>query len=368
MRIEIKQDILFKAINTVQRGITNNSHLSILDGILIEAIDGKLKLTGSNLELTIENLIDCNIIEEGSIVVESKLFGNVIRSLYDDKIEIYAKGTNVNIKCGTAFFNINGKDATQYPTSPKCENNEVLKIKSEVFKNMIRQTIFATAQNDVMSTLSGAFFEVKDNQVSLVSLDRYRLAVKRESIEFENHKRVVIPAKTLNELGKIIDGNIDYINISFSKNHILFNIGNILVTYILLEGEYVDYTRFLCNEFNSKVTVNKRLFQDSIERAVLLNKEQGFNAVSLEVEYNLLKIQAQSNIGKFEDKLKILLEGSNIAITFNSRYLLEGLRVIDSDYINLCFTSSVGPCIIKPKEDEAYTYLVLPTKKHSNKS
>lgn len=366
MKIDVKREELCRAISIVQRGVNTNSNFSILNGILIETINGRLKLVGSNLDLRIEIIINCNVIEEGSRVVESKLLGGIVRSLYDDNVQICSEGNSLKILSGNSFFYINSKESSEYPMLPIEKENNSIEIGSEVFKNMIKQTAFATAQGDITSILSGALLEILDNQISLISLDRYRLAVKRERIEGENSKNVIIPAKTLNELSKIIDIESEVIKIFFSKNYIKFNIGEIVVTSILLEGEYVDYNKFLDNDFNSKITLNKKLFQDSIERAILLNKDQGASLVTLEIKDEKMIIKSESQVGNFEDILNIELQGSYLLIGFNAKYLLEGLKVIDSENINIYFTSKVGPCIIKPENDYTYTYLVLPTRSVRN--
>ncbi|WP_130805449.1 DNA polymerase III subunit beta [Senegalia massiliensis] len=362
MKIKIGQNILSKYISIVQKGISSKTTLPILSGILVEAYENKLQLTGTDLELGIETKLDCEVIEEGKIVITSRIFGDIIKKLPNDEVIITTDNdNNIHISCSNSEFNIQGHSAEEYPELPYIDNESSFEIPKDLLKNMIRQTIFATAVEETRPILTGALLEIKNNDLALVALDGYRLALKKSKADCEDLK-VVIPSKTLNEVSRILDEEEDNVNIKFTTNHILFDLGDTIINSRLLEGQFLNYKDIIREEYTSKVTVKTNNIKQSIERASLLAREGRNNLVKFEIKDNKMTITSNSEIGNVHEELDIELEGEDITIAFNSKYILDGLKVIDSDIINMNFISNVNPCIIKPVEDENYTYLVLPVR------
>ena len=227
---------------------------------------------------------------------------------------------------------------------------------------MIRQTIFATAQDETRPILTGALLEITDGKISLVALDGYRLALKSAPVDYAEDVKVVVPSKTLNELNKILEDDDSDVKITCTENHIIFMLNKTIITSRLLEGQFLNYNDIIRNDYKSRVTVNTQDIKDSIERASLLAREGKNNLVKLEVSDYKLVITSNSEIGDVYEEIKIDLEGEDIEIAFNSKYILDGIRVIDSEEITMDFVSSVNPCIIKPIDDENYTYLILPVR------
>ena len=363
MQIKINQKKLAKAINKVQKAITSRTTLPILKGILIKTNGDNLKLTATDLEIGIETQVDCEIIERGSIVIESKIFGDIIRKLPDSDIMISTPSENtVHITCNHSEFNIVSQPAVEYPELPKINNDISFNIPRDLFKNMIRQTIFAAAQDEIKPILTGALLEVSNNEVSLVALDGYRLAVKNAPIDCNTDIKVVIPSKTLVEVSKILEDDDSDINIMFTKSHILFNIDNSVIISTLLEGEFINYKDIIRNEYKSRVKVKTKDMQESIERASLLARVGKNNLVKFNILDEKMTITSNSEIGNIVEEVSIDLEGNDLKIGFNSKYVLDALKVIDSEEVYLNLVSSVNPCIIKPVDDSDYTYLVLPVR------
>ncbi|RKD31369.1 DNA polymerase III subunit beta [Thermohalobacter berrensis] len=363
MKIIVDQKELNRAIGIVQKAVTSKTTLPILNGILLEAKDNTLKLTGTDLELGIESYINCEVIEEGSIVITSKIFGDIIKKLPDLKVELEVDLDNqVHINCGTSKFNLIGQPAEEYPQLPQVNEDVSIKIPKDLLKNMIRQTVFAAAQDEVKPILTGALLEINKNEVTLVALDGYRLALKNVSVECEHDVKVVIPSKTLNEVSRIIDDDDSDVNIMFTSSHVLFNCGDTVIISRLLEGEFINYKDIIRDEYNSRVKVKTKDIQQSIERASLLAREGKNNLVKFNISDDKLVINSNSEIGNVHEEIPIELEGNDIKIAFNSKYMLDALKVIDSEEINMDFVSNVKPCIIRPVEDKSYTYLVLPVR------
>lgn len=363
MKIKVSQNSLAKCINIVQKGISSKTTLPILSGILLEAKDNKLNLVGTDLELGIESYVDCDVLEEGSIVITSRIFGEIIKKLPSLPIELTVDEDNsVHIVCGNSSFNIIGQPSVEYPQLPKIDDDISFEIPKDLLKNMIRQTVFATAQDETRPILTGALLEVKEGRASLVALDGYRLALKNVNVACMNSIKAVIPGKTLNEVNKILEDDDSNVKIMVASSHVLFDLGNTIIISRLLEGSFLNYKDIVRNEYKSKARVKTRDIQESIERASLLAREGRNNLIKFDIIDDKMIITSNSEIGDVHEEIPIKLEGEDIKIAFNSKYILDGLKVIDSEEIVLNFVSNVNPCIINPNEDNNYTYLILPVR------
>lgn len=356
--------ILMHSISIVQKAVSSKSTLPILKGILIEAYDQKLRLVGTDMEIGIDHIMDANIIEEGSIVVDSKLFGEIIRRLPDSKVEVSLQDNNqLLIKCASTEFNILSLDSSEFPELPYVEEDETHEMNQELFKNMIRQTVFAIAQEETRPILTGVLMEIEDDSLSMVALDGYRVALRRGKIEGHLNNKVVIPGKTLNEINRIMGGEEGKtVKISLTNSHALFSVGNTRLISRLLEGEFINYKQILPKEFKSRVKVSSKRLLDSIERASLLGKEGRNNLVKFIITDYKMIINSNSELGNVHEEIEIELEGEDIQIAFNSKYCIDALKVIDDEDVYLEFTTNLSPGIIKPITSDNTIYLVLPVR------
>lgn len=362
MKFIINQKDLSKHVNISQKGISSRSTMQILDGILIETLKDKIKLTSTDLEISIETFIPCSIIEEGSIVVNSRIFGDIIKKLPDSDIQITVKDNNINIKCENSEFNIIGNPGDDYPDLPTILEQESFVLPKDLFKNAIRQTVFATMQDETRPSLTGVLLEIQDNQISFVSLDGYRLALRKIPTKTDINLKLIIPGRSLNELNKILEDREEDITISTASTQVTFDIGDTIVYSKLLEGQFFNYKDIMRKDHKTKVIVNRREFVNGLERASLLAKEEKANLIRLSVMDNNIIIRSNSEIGDVYEKVLSDQDGENVNIAFNSRYILEGIKIMDSEEIVMNFMGSLNPCIINGLEDESYTYLVLPVR------
>lgn len=362
MKFIINQRDISKHINIAQRGISSRTTLQILDGILIETMKDKIKLTATDLEISIETFVDCEILEEGSIVVNSRIFGDIIKKLPDAPITIEVKNNNINIKCENSEFNIIGNPGDDYPDLPIVIEQTSFVLPKDLFKNAIRQTVFATTQDETRPSLTGVLLEIKDNTISFVSLDGYRLALRKIPTNSNINLKIIIPGRSLNELNKILEDREEDITISAAPGQVIFNIGDTIVYSRLLEGQFFNYKDIMRQDHKTKVIVNKKDFQHGLERASLLAKEEKANLIRLNVIDSNVIIRSNSEIGDVYEKLDSTQEGENLNIAFNSRYILEGIKILEADEIELNFMGSLNPCIINGIEDSSYIYLVLPVR------
>jgi DNA polymerase III subunit beta len=367
MKFTCNKSEIIEAINTSQKGVTGKSTMAVLQGLYLKAKDGIITLIGSDRDISIETKFTADIEEEGSLVLDSRLFGEIIRKLPNSDIYFKTMENNtLEILCNKSIFNIVYMNSEEYPELPNINEEVSLNINQEILKTMVRGTIFAVAQEETRPILTGVLFEIKNNTLNMVALDGYRLALKKSPIDIDEEIRVVIPGKTLNEVSKIMEEGDKNVNISFTKNHILFNIENTKIISILLSGEFIKYSSIIPEDYSLKVTANRSDLLSCIERASLLAKDGNTNLVRFDVGEDNLVITSNSQLGNVREEMPISLEGEPIKIAFNSKYLIDVLKIMDEEEIVLEFTSPVSPCILKNKENDNCTYLILPVRLLNN--
>ncbi|KRQ85941.1 DNA polymerase III subunit beta [Caloramator mitchellensis] len=358
-----EKSILQEAINVVQKASSSKTTYPILEGILINVKEDKVYFTATDLDIGIETYINANVIKKGSIVLNSKLFGEFIRMLPNDVVSIELVDNNyVKITCQKSEFTLIGNNPDEFPKLPTINENSLYEISQDLLRTMIKQTIFAIATDETRPILTGVLFEVKENNLSFVALDGYRLSLKKVELEDAGNISAVIPGKTLNEISKIIEPSEEKVKITFTPNHILFNLGNTKVISRLLDGEFVNYRQIIPQEYKTKLKAKKSELLDSIERASLLAREGKTNLLKFNIEDEKLIVTSDSQFGKVHEEVSVEVEGNGLKIAFNAKYFLEVLRIIDSEDIYLEFTTNVSPCVVKKADGDDYIYLVLPVR------
>lgn len=354
---------LLDAILITQKAITGKSTMPLLEGIYLNAEKEGVTLIGSDMDISIQTKIEADVLEEGKVVIDSKIFGEIIRKLPNSevKIEILQNDT-VQITCEKSVFNVVYMNADDYPSLPEVDSNNSLDFPQNILKNMIKGTSFAIAQDEARPILQGILFQIKEKQLHLVALDGYRLAIRTEYVDNDSDMEVVIPGKTLNEVSKILEDSDEQVSINFTANHILFNLGNTKIISRLLEGNFVNYKSLLPQEHKILVSVNKQQLQNGIERASLMAKEGNSYLIKLDIKNDTIVITSNSQLGKVREEVSVELQGDEIEIAFNSRYLLDVLKNLEDDTIYMEMTSSVSPCVIRSEKSNNYKYLVLPVR------
>ena len=367
MKIICNQKLLANKIGISQKAINGKTTLELLKGILLSAKDGQLKLTGYDLEIGIETYTQAEVIEEGEIVVNARLFGDIIRKLPDSFVEIETDAeNNVYINCLNSRFKIKGDSAKEYPRLPEVNEEDLYNIPQDLLKNMIKQTVFAISQDQTKPILMGELLEIVDGDISLVAIDGYRLAVRSCKIDnITNNAKVIIPGKALNDVNSLLSSEED-VKVGFDEKNAIFIINDTKIITRLLEGDFIDYKKLLPREYNSKVKLKTKELLNSIERASLLSQSEKNNLIKLSIRDNVMAITSNTDKGNVYEEVNLELSGEYLDIAFNSRYFLEGLKNIDSEEIFIEFTTNINPCIIRPADDVKYTYLLLPVRISSN--
>jgi DNA polymerase III subunit beta len=359
MKVICSKENLIEGINIVQKAVSTKTTLPILEGILVEAKD-KFKMTGNDLDIGIECYIEGDIQKEGSIVLSSKIFGDIIRRLPDAEVLIEVKENNiVNIECENSHFEIKGLPSAGFPAIPTIKKDNAFKISQKILRDMIKQTLFAVSIDENRPILTGSLFECKDKELIVVAIDGFRMALRRNYIESEIiNFSVVIPGKTLNEIIKIIQPVDEEITVYNTNNQILFDIGKCKIVSKLLEGKYLNYNSLTPNDFETKVRVNTKDILSSIERASLVNIEEKKYPVKFHIDDDKLIISSNTEIGAAREEIRVETKGNKMNIGFNPRYFIDALKVIEDEFIEIYIASSVGPCTIRPIGNETFAYMI----------
>ena len=321
-----------------------------LECILIDASLDTIKLTANDMELGIETTIEGEVVEHGILALNAKIFSEIVRKLPDNDVVIDAESdSQALITCEKAKFNIAAQSGEDFSYLPAIEKENFFTISEFTLKEAIRQTIFSIADNDSNKMMTGELFEITDDKLRVVSLDGHRISIRKiELKDSYEPRKVIVPGKTLQEISKIIGGEAEeYVDISCS------------VVSRLIEGDYFKIDQMLSSDYDTKITVNKRELLDCIDRATLLIKEGDKKPIIIDIGDESMQLKIKSQIGSMDEDIFINKEGKDLLIGFNPKFLIDALRVIDDEEVELYFMNAKAPCFIKDKQ-QTYIYLILP--------
>ena len=365
MKIKCEKENLVETLSVVQRAVSNKSNLAALEGVLLEAKNDQLVLSGYNMEYGIITSIEASVEREGSVVLSAKLLTEIIRKLPSNEVSISVSDTLItSIKSGFCDFSLTGINAKEFPSLPDIKNPDTVELPLETIKSMIRQTIFAVSDDDSKPIHTGTLFDIKDGEITLVSVDGYRMALRKEKIKQDSEMSFVVPGKALNEVLRLLpEGEDKKLKIFYSLHHIQFEIEGYKIISRLLEGEFLDYQASLPESFKTTVNINTRTFIDSIERVSLMMMDRLKSSVHCMIAENKIRLLCQTTIGKAADEINDLnLEGNDIEIGFNSKYMTDSLKNSETDEVIIKFDTPISPIEIVPKTGDGFIFLVLPVK------
>jgi len=365
MKVVCSKENLMNGINIVQKAVSTKTTLPILEGILIEA-GNQFKLTGNDLEIGIECYVDADVRKDGAIVLNARMFSDIVRRLPDSEVLLEVKdGHVVIIECENSHFEIKGLEASGFPALPPIKMENAFKISQKIIKDMIRETIFAVSTDENRPILTGSLIECKNRELVFVSIDGFRLALRKNTVDNdESTLKVVVPGKTLLEISKILQPVDDEISIYSTNNQILFDMGKCKVVSRLLEGEYLNYKGIIPVDYETSIRVNTKEMLSSIERASLvITAEERRYPVRFNIGNDKIIVTSNTDIGAVREELRVDMNGKSLDIGFNPKYFMDALKVIEDEEVQIFFTTSVGPCTIKPVEGDAFAYMVLPVRK-----
>ena len=368
MKFICEKEKILKGINSVINGVASKTTMPILEGILIQTNDNEIKLTTYDLEIGIEYILEAEVENQGSIVVNAIMFSEIIRKLPNSNIKISINENNLlEIECEGSLYKLATMNPDEFPELPRININDSISIEQTVLKNMIRKTIFAVSTEENRPIFTGCLFEVIDNKLNVVAVDGYRLAIKSSFLnEKANSFSSVIPGKTLNEVNKIISDSFDTIKIGIAKNQALFEMENCKIVTRLLDGEFLKYSNAIPTNWETRIKVNKNEIQNCFERIILISastieKEKKY-PVKIKIEIGKITISCANQTGDAKEELYIDTEGKELEIGFNPRFFLDALKAIDDEEVYIEFGTNRSPCVITPIEEGDYKYMILPIK------
>lgn len=363
MKFTIQTQELNAGISTVVKAMGSRTTISILEGIYTEASGDSLLLRCTDLSLQIETVVPAAIEEEGACVMPGRLFSELVRRLPGEETEVYTQKDTVYINSGRARTNVQSENASEFHSMPPVKEEYSVVLSQGTLKSMIRQCIFASAQDDSKPILTGVLLEMRPDALCMVALDGYRLALRRENLlSGAAEKDAVVPARSLLEIGRMLEEREDSVKVIFSGTHVMMDMGHTKVTTRLLDGEFIRYKQILPDSHTTRVQVNRQELLDSIERVSLMAREGKKNHIKFSFAADVLTLSANSEIGSSEEELSVNIIGSDLDIAFNAKYFSDVLKVLEDNELYLDMNNNISPCVVRPIQGERYYYLVLPVR------
>ena len=376
MKFEIMRERLLNGLSDVMKAVSSKTTIPILTGIKLEISEQGLRLTGSDYDITIQTFIPTEeneeqvirVIEEGSIVLQARVFNEIIRKLPTNDVEIEVNYSyQTHIRSGKSEFHLIGLEASEYPLLPEIQDDREFIIPADLLKSIVRETVFAVSSSESRPVLTGVHWEVKNGELICVATDSHRLARRKTVLEQlpEGEYSVVIPGKSLNELSKIIGDSSSPVHIVMTQQQVLFKTEDVLFYSRLLEGNYPDTSRLIPNEYKTTVTMNGKALLQAIDRASLLAREERNNIVRFtSLEGNVVEISSSSpEVGKVEEEIQAAsIEGEDLKISFSAKYMMDALKAIEGQDVVVQFTGAMRPFILKSLHDDSILQLILPVR------
>ena len=384
MKFTCSQESLIHGIQTVQKGISNKIGLPIYNGILFEVSkDNKVHLFATDLEIGIDCYIPAQVIEGGAVVIPNRIISELIRKFPEGNIEVESKENNITtIKENNSVYKILGFSADEFSNFPEIEIKSKIKLSQKILKDTIQKTIFSASRDENRSFLNGALFKIINNKIEVVTTDSHRLSLKTipvpkidENIIQEGE--VIIPYRTLSELYKLLtDEKEVFVEINVGEKQIVFILfpngqkNSIRIYSRLIEGQFPNYHQIIPKSFKTEIKINTDEFRNKMERISLFVRED-LNTVKLKIENKedvsekkceiIIKALSQ-NIGEAHETIICFKKGKDIIITFNSKYILDVLKIIKTKNIEIKFNDPLNPVIIHPEKDKNYLYILMPVR------
>ena len=368
--MNIKCDLkeLINALNIVSKTSSSKTTMPILEGVLFEAYQNRLKLITNDLEIGCEHTFPCEVIREGKTVVDLKMLNEIVRKIEDETIEISVDENLFVLKSVNGVFKLAVMNPNDYPKLPVFDIENSIQLEQSVFKDMIRRTLFSVSTDENRPVYNGALVKVEDRVLTIVTIDGFRLSLRKHLSDRDiNDFKAIIPGRVLSELLKILsDSEDESVRIGVNRNQALFEIGNSIIISRLIEGEFLNYKSIIPEHCETKVRVKTKKLLDSFERVALFakeNKEKDKKSpVKMRLDLDGITLSCVSETGDAKEDIAADVEGKELEIGFNPRYVIDALKVIEDTEICIEFNTNVSPVVFKPVVSNEYTYVVLPIK------
>ncbi len=354
---------LSDAVLKVSKALSVKAANPVLEGIKICAKGDSLTLTATDMELTIEKKIKADVLMEGETVVVGKYFVDFTKKLEKEQVELSRLyDGQLQIKYSDSVSELQVFGAENFPKIEREENGTELTMKQSDFKSLVESIVFACSTDESRPILKGCLFEVKGNELTGVSLDGFRMAICKKEVCSSKDISAVIPARTLSEITRILDKDDKDIKVYIQNNTLYVEEENTIIFSRLIEGEYVKYNHILPTNFENVVTVNKNALLNSIERASIVARNDRYNVIKFDIKEDVLTVSSKSEVGNVNENVGINLKGKDLTIAFNGKYVMDYLKIIEDDFINLNLNSAIDPCVMTSMREKGLIYLILPVR------
>ena len=363
MKFICNQQELIKKLNIVSKAVSVRTTIPTLKGILLDLERNNLKMTSSDMDITIEISMEVEGKEDGKVVVPYKIFSDLIRKLPNDEIEISSELNNINVKCRNSNASIVGMDGSEFPIITTDENNkEKLVLEKETLSKMIKNTSFSASIDQTKGVLSGVLLEIAKDSIKTVAIDGFRMAINKEKAENDKEKSFIISSRLINEVNKIFsEVESEEVEFIYDEKGIMIKIDDAKISLRQIAGDFIKYNDVIPKDSPIKIRVRKEELINAIERASIMTEGKN-NLIKISAKDRVLTVSSNSEEGGSIEDVLIDKEGDNIEIGFNARYMIDVLKVINDEEINLNMNTPINPCVITPVDGDNYTYLVLPVR------
>ena len=364
LRFSCDRAILAEGIGIAARVAMARSSMPVLEGILVSGGTGFLRLTGYNLESGMDCVVDAEVKEMGDIVIPAATFGDIVRKLPDGIVTVETQGTKIEITGGLSEFSIMGYPAEDFPEVSMERIGKSFNIEQGMLKNMVNRSVFAVSSSDAKPVHTGCKFTVEKDDIEVVGVDGYRLALRKEKLKEEALEGLsfVVSGKILTEISRIIGDGEEKVTVFASKRSVLFETENFRLVTRTLEGEFLNYNNAIPTTYTIKATVDTKLMGDCLERAGLLISEKQRSPVRVKFEDNTALFTCASPLGRVSDEIPVKSSGGELEMGFNNKFLQDALRHCGEEFVSLEMATTLAPLVIRPTAGDNFTYLVLPVR------
>ncbi|MHB1652523.1 MAG: DNA polymerase III subunit beta [Desulfitobacteriaceae bacterium] len=366
MKVHCNKEALLIGVNTVQKAISSKNTLPVLQSILLHAEGQQLIFKATDMEIGIRCEVPAEIETEGIVVLPAKLFTEIVRKLPDTIISLELKDGSINIKYYNSEIFLKGYDPEEFPLLPDLLDPLSFTISTNIFKKMIHETVFACSNEENRPVFTGLLLEIDGQTIRMIATDTHRLAFRLSEIPNDENIKFsgIIPSKTMSEIYRLLKDDDEFLTIRYNASQVSFQFGSVHLLSRLIEGKFPNYKLVIPQSCETKVYLSVKEFTEAVERASLLARDNvaGASIVRLAIEDGILRIDHTTDIGKISEKIFVEKEGKDIAISFNAKFILDALKVIDNEEILFELSGPQSPGVIRSINNKNYIYLLLPVR------
>ncbi len=366
MKFSCERSLLQAAVTTAGRCAAAKSPIPALEGLLIQA-GSDVRVTGYDLKKGIYTNIPADVTEPGSIVLGARFLSDIVRSLPAGIVTVTVdENLSTRIVCGDADFTTVASDSGDYPELPSVDRERSIDLPQNILSKMIRQTVFSVSDNESRPVYTGELFEVKGDTLTVVAVDGYRLALRREKVASGDVEdcSFIVPGSTLNDLEKLCGDTDEKVSVTVGAKHISFVVGDTVLVSRRLEGEFLNYNRSIPAEFSIELEADRDELVQAVSRVSIIIDERTKNPLRLRLEDGSIVIYCNTGVSQGRDQCAVRGgKDASLEIGFNNRYLLDALKAAPADTLKLCFNNASSPCVVKPADGgDGFSYMILPVR------